>query len=414
MSNTTPIKLTATIPLPPPLLQTPEQVETEKCIRNCRHTILDMDVLTLQESILGALSNLELDNESRRIILGEIVQGKQHLPEDYDKEADELVIENARGLIVKTIPKPAELIHGILYQGGKMSYNASSKMGKTWSLLHLGIAISEGTDWLGFRTTKSRVLFINPELQNFSFESRIQYLARHLTGQNCLENFDYITTRGKGLSSDRLLPILEKMIKTGQYGAIIMDSIYKLYPRDTEENSNSDVGQFLGQLEQLAVHSGAAIIYSHHYSKGNQANKAAIERSSGGGAWGRDPDAVVSVTEHETKDCYTVEFDLRDFAKPEPITIRVAWPDVFRDDELDPSKLRTTQFAAKYTKDVILQTIAVKSYTATELQKELRAELGMSSGTFYTLWAEAKKAPGVTCTNKNWQYVIPAANPVNN
>ena len=87
---------------------------------------------------------------------------------------------------------------------------------------------------------------------------------------------------------------------------------------------------------------------------------------------------------------------------------------MFRDDELDPSKLRTTQFAAKYTKEDILRFIAVRPYSATDLQRELKAESGMASGTFYTLWAEAKQVPGVTQANKKWQYVIPAANPVNN
>jgi len=69
-----------------------------------------------------------------------------------------------------------------------MSYNAPSKMGKTWSLMHLALAVSEGVDWFGFKTTKSRILFINPELQNFSFEDRIQTLARNFNGQPTLEN----------------------------------------------------------------------------------------------------------------------------------------------------------------------------------------------------------------------------------
>jgi len=294
-----------------------------------------------------------------------------------------------------------------------MSYNAPSKMGKTWSLLNLGISLNAGIDWVGFKTTKTRVLFINPELQNFSFEDRIQQIVKSLGVE--LENFDYISTRGKRLSSTQLLPLLEKKVKAGQYGAIILDSIYKLYPDNTEENSNSDIGRFLNGLERLAELTGSAIIYSHHYSKGNQSSKASIDRASGAGAWGRDPDTIVSVTEHEQENSYTVEFNLRDFKPVEPITIRVAFPNVYKDTSLDPKALKTTQYKAKFDSTSILKLLAVKPYTATQLQKELKEELGMSSSAFYTIWADVKKTAGVTKDKDNcWAYIIPACNPALN
>ncbi len=230
----------------------------------------------ISRRLLELVSSDDLDDQSREELTQVFINEAPSELDDQDEDTF-LNIVNARDLIVKTITKPAELIKGILYQGGKMSYNAPSKMGKTWSLLHLGISISEGIDWFGFQTMKARVLFINPELQNFSFEDRIQHLARNLSGCATLENFDYVSTRGRQLSSNLLLPLLEKKIMAGQYGAIILDSIYKLYPHNTEANSSSDIGRFLGGLEKLANHTGAAIIYSHHYSKGNQASKGACD-----------------------------------------------------------------------------------------------------------------------------------------
>ena len=345
-----PLKTSTSIPKAIITELTPEEAKTEKSISECRRQVLNMDEAYLRRSILGAVTNPALDNESRQAIVDEIKKGRKHLPDDYDEDVDALVIQNASDLIVKTIITPPELIDGILYQGGKMSFNAPSKMGKTWSLLHLGISLSAGIDWLGFKTTKARILFINPELQNFSFERRIQLIARELNVT--LENFDYISTRGKRLSSTELLPILEKMIKGGRYGAIILDSIYKLYPDNTDENSNSDIGRFLNGLERLTDKTGSAIIYSHHFSKGNQSSKAAIDRASGAGAWGRDPDSIVSVTEHEKENSYIVEFNLRDFKRVEPVAIRVAFPMVFRDTSLDPKALKTTQYKAKYDSTV--------------------------------------------------------------
>ncbi|MCX6897042.1 MAG: AAA family ATPase [Verrucomicrobia bacterium] len=416
MSNTINGTTHPSIPKPASTVITPEQAKTDQSISDCQRAILNFDDYDLKRSVLGAISNRALDNESRLAIVNEIKQGHKHTPDDREEEDDGgLVIENARELIVKTIVTPPELIKGVLYQGGKMSYNAPSKMGKTWSLLHLGISISEGLDWFGFKTTKARVLFINPELQNFSFEKRVQLLGRNLNGVTVLENFDYVSTRGKQLSSTKLIPLLEKKIKTGQYGAIILDSIYKLYPDDTEENSNSDIGRFMGGLEKLANYTGAAIIFSHHYSKGNQAKKAAIDRPGGAGTWGRDPDTVISATEHEKEQCYSVEFNLRDFPPINPITIRVNWPNVVRDTSLDPKKLKTTQFPAKYSHTDILKLLIVKPYTTTELQNEVKSELGMSSTTFYALLPAVQKTEGVKKGKDNrWSYITPACNPANN
>jgi hypothetical protein len=38
--------------------------------------------------------------------------------------------------------------------------------------------------------------------------------------------------------------------------------------------------------------------------------------------------------------------------------------------------------------------LVVKPYATTELQKELKDDLGMSSGTFYTIWLEVKRERG--------------------
>ena len=123
----------------------------------------------------------------------------------------------------------------------------------------------------------------------------------------------------------------------------------------------------------------------------------------------------MSVTAHEAKNCYTVEFDLRDFPPVQPFAIRVNWPNVIRDNGLDPSKLKTTQFTAKYTNDTLLNLLATKPYSTTELQKELKKEAGMAPGTFYTLWAEVKKLPGVEQdADDKWTYSAPAANCANN
>ena len=53
---------------------------------------------------------------------------------------------------------PEQLIEGIVRVGHKMLISGSSKAGKSFLLMELAIALSEGDKWLGFKCKKSKVL----------------------------------------------------------------------------------------------------------------------------------------------------------------------------------------------------------------------------------------------------------------
>ena len=53
------------------------------------------------------------------------------------------------------------------------------------------------------------------------------------------------------------------------------------------------------------------MIFGHHFSKGNQARKDAMDRMSGAGAFARDADSLLVLTKHEQPDTYVVESILR-------------------------------------------------------------------------------------------------------
>jgi hypothetical protein len=97
----------------------------------------------------------------------------------------------------------------------------------------------------------------------------------------------------------------------------------------------------------------------------------------------------------------------------EPFTITVNWPNVIRNTSLNPKALKTTQYAAKYSNNDIIQILAKGTYTTTGLQKELKNELGMSSGTFYAMWPDVQKVEGVVLNDKRWTYEA-QANVANN
>jgi hypothetical protein len=78
---------------------------------------------------------------------------------------------------------------------------------------------------------------------------------------------------------------------------------------------------------------------------------------------------------------------------------------VFRNASLTPQNLKTTQYQPKYTTADILSSLVLKPCATTELQKELKDDLGMSSGTFYTIWLDVKVSED---QDNRWIYTAPA------
>jgi hypothetical protein len=153
--------------------------------------------------------------------------------------------------------------------------------------------------------------------------------------------------RGKCYDLSIMLSSARQRLKDvpGGLKLIILDPIYKTYG-GRDENAAGDMASLMLELEQFADDCGAAIAFAAHFSKGNQAAKSAMDRISGSGVIARDPDAIVTFTDHEDEGCFVMEASLREFA-PVPSTV-FEWvcPVLNPRDDLDASKLRQAGKAA--------------------------------------------------------------------
>jgi RecA-family ATPase len=234
-------------------------------------------------------------------------------------------IVDCADFLAQEIPKPPELVRGILHKATKMVVGGGSKTFKTWTLSDLGLAVAFGEPWLSFKTSKGRVLFINFEIPPAFFQHRIRAIeeAKNITltpGQ-----FDLWNLRGFAASYDLLLPRIIDRTKEQGYVLIILDPIYKLYG-NMDENKAGDVARLMNALEDLTVKTEAAVAFGAHYSKGNQSLKETIDRISGSGVFARDPDTILNFTKHQEKDAFTVEATLRNFKAVEPFVVRWQYP----------------------------------------------------------------------------------------
>jgi len=313
-------------------------------------------------------------------------------------------IVDAESLTSESIQEPDQVIEGVLHRGSKAVFGGPSKAFKSWTLLDLCLAVSTGSDWLGFTTTPGKVLYINFELQKFAVTKRIKAIAE---SRDCEinKNFHVWNLRGFSRPLSQLIPELLKQIEGEEYSLIIPDPIYKTLS-GRNENDAGDIGAVCNEIESMAVQTGAAVAFGAHFAKGNASGKEHIDRVSGSGVWARDPDSIITATSHEMEGCFSVEMTLRNFPPPEPFVIRWEYPQMRRDDNLDPKALKQPRNGRtpEHSVSDILEHLS-EPMTVSTWQKACKSEAGISEASFYRRFKEAKFNREVEKSGNLWHVV---------
>jgi hypothetical protein len=286
-------------------------------------------------------------------------------------------------------PLPPELVEGVLFRGSKLMLAGGSKSFKTWVLLDLALSVATGTPWWGMRTKQAPVLYVNFELQTWSFERRVRKI---MTAKGIKEAPEFYTwnLRGKARDFRELSGPLAAHIKRVNAQLAVLDPIYKCLG-DRDENSNGEVGDLLNEIEAVGHHADCAMAHGHHYSKGNQSEKDSKDRASGAGAWTRDPDALATLTAHEEEDCFTSEFVLRDLPPKKPAVVRWRHPCMEVAPGLDPASLKTAGRPKANTAGDIVKLIEGRTVSYSQW-KTLAMDAGVSESTFKRRLEDAIKS----------------------
>lgn len=257
-----------------------------------------------------------------------------------------------------------ELIEGVLRVGHKMIISGPSKAGKSFLMIELAFALAEGMNWLGNRCTQSKVLYCNMEIDSASFIRRVQkvYAAHGMNHGIHPKNIEIWNLRGKAAPITVLAPKIVEKIKDKGYKAVIIDPLYKVMAGD--ENSNGDTAEMLKGFDLIAEETGASVIYSHHFAKGNGGDRSVIDRGSGAGTFARDPDAIVTLTQVDYEDfsdpnvtAWRIEYVLREFANKPPVNVLFRYPlhVIDTDGVLDDAPMITTQLLMQKAKDKAME-----------------------------------------------------------
>ena len=391
----------------------------------CRRHGLDVDTQDKNPSRLSRLPGF-MRGEKRQYIVDKNIGFSdfvewQHYIED--EMVEPLKVENLADIWDDMPPLKPELIEGILRQGHKMLLVSSSKAGKTFALIELAVAIAEGRRWLGFRCKQGRVLYLNMELDEASFDDRVKkvYKALDLMSTN-LENIDIVHLRGQIEKLAKLVPQINRTIKGKDYAAVILDPTYKLGIGD--ENAAEQVTMFCNAIDKIA-NTGASVIYAHHHSKGAQGAKASMDRASGSGVFARDADALLDMIElripkeyedavkedyGEKATAWRMDATLREFPRVEPVDLFFSYPlhEIDAGGILKEANLEESERSMEYGREMgNLAKKAKKAASKADLaeaiqrdievagrpktQKQYAEEFGVSDRTIRTWWREIEE-----------------------
>lgn len=313
-------------------------------------------------------------------------------------------IESLNDLEAAHIDPPVPIIDGLIDCKGKMMLVGQAKTNKSWLLMALNYAVSYPLPaWWGMKVHPHKVLYINFELERWDFRDRMRQISKAyghevINNPNC----DCWNLRGAARNYVELNAVIRQRFTKAHYGMVTIDPFYKYNASGKVENAAEDMAAVMNALEELAVDMGFAVVFAHHPAKGNMAERAVVDRGSGSGVFGRDPDAIVTIHRlHDDEEEFKAEFALRRHPPKDPLGLRFKHPLMVPDNRVQTS-VRTSDNAAE-----LLAILPASGYTNADWARAAKEKLNMASSTYYKWRSELHMKDLVECVSNVWVPMTP-------
>ena len=189
---------------------------------------------------------------------------ERKLEENLDADLDDLpCLEDVE------LGEDAFIVEKFIPENSVGHFAGESNGGKSWVGLHLADHISRGgTNWLGFKTGKRDVLYLDREntARRVLKRRKLMKLERNpaltiVTGQRLKDGIP--TAHEFELSSQ----LIEKWANKHNGGVIFVDTMIRWIPDGSSENSNEDMSKYLRWAVQLRDKYRVTVIFLHHSGK---------------------------------------------------------------------------------------------------------------------------------------------------
>ena len=161
---------------------------------------------------------------------------------------------------------PEWLIDKIAEKETVVSIYAEPKAGKSFIGISMMLSIATGLDWYGHKTKESGVLYFCGEGEKSIFK-RILAWEDHFNKSLKDAKFRVSNRPARILDDEDYEDILEKSHDAkkqfGKLGLIIIDTLQRNFGGG-DENSTSDMNNFIGRIDRLKFETGACIMLIHH------------------------------------------------------------------------------------------------------------------------------------------------------
>ncbi len=251
------------------------------------------------------------------------------------------LIEDAAVIMPKELPPVVEVVEGIVAEQSKLGIGSSSKSYKTWLSMDMGLSIAHGVLFLGRKTARRSVLYVNLELKPQTFERRLQAIAKAKGIAVDPTWFLHLPLRGK-LAGACLHEVVSRLIRFAIHfkaGVVIIDPAYKI---NTEglENDSRDQTLFFNEIDRITTEGNGTVILNDHSGKGNQSEKDPLDVFRGSSVKGGDLDAAMVLRRHEIEGCFRVDLVHRDLPPVEPFCIGWNFPLMELRSDLSPDAMK--------------------------------------------------------------------------
>lgn len=183
-------------------------------------------------------------------------------------------------------------IRGLVRRNTLVCVSGRAKAGKSFVCIAMAAAWSTGGVMFGLQFVKNRVLHVDLELHTDTIHARYQNIIAGMGGDPDLIHI--LPMRRQSPNLDEMIHELGLVIPMINPDVVIIDPVYRL--AELDEIDAKQVSKFLRDIATIAHNHRVTLVYTHHHRKGNLSDTAAIDRTSGSGAWGRMPDAMVDLT----------------------------------------------------------------------------------------------------------------------
>lgn len=297
------------------------------------------------------------------------------------------LVQDAADIITEKLPPIVEIVEGVVAEQSKLVIGSGSKSFKTWLTMDMTLSIAHEVLWLGRKTTRKHVLYVNLELKPQTFKRRLQTIAKAKGITIDRKWFLHLPLRGKmaGLSVDGLVSRIIRFAHHFKIEVIAIDPVYKMN-LEGEENSSRDQTLFFNQLDRITTEAGCTLILNDHFSKGNQSEKDPLDAIRGSSAKGGDVDAAMVLRKHEVEGCLRVDMVHRELPPVEPFCIGWKFPLMELRPDLNPDAMKKAKAGRRKAHDSQELVAAIADSTA-------------ENPVSIAVWAKVAKIPRQTLTD---------------